>query len=76
MTQTCFSRDEAIQSQSTLVEAIKQTLRNINALGNAWLIDLEEHAKVIESNHFKKLLITQRSERPMRMVCYTSQSIT
>jgi hypothetical protein len=47
VTRTCFSRDEAIQSQSTLVEAIKQMLRNIDVLGNAWLIDMEEHAKVI-----------------------------
>jgi hypothetical protein len=41
---------------------MKQTLRNSNASNNAWLIDLEEHPKVAELDHFKKLLGTQRSE--------------
>ncbi len=72
MTQTWFSRDEAIQNRSTLDETLIQTLCNIDVLKNAWLIDLEELPKVVELDHFIRLPCTQRIDRPRRMVCSTS----
>ncbi len=74
MTQTWFSRDDAIVMCSILVNAILQTLSMSNFTNTCWVVDLGDVTSGggSTSTHFVNILASCRNNRTRKLASYAS----